>query len=107
VAKKKFRTPKPKKINMALRNKHIDERIRQLFPGLILGIEQKVGTMAEELVNLKGNLITTTSLLEKHKVIGKAEFFAEYQRYMNEEGLVDQDGKMDGAAIMTIYNEET
>lgn len=106
MAKRKSKTSRLTRGSKKHGDEVIDERIRQLFPGLILGLEQKISAMSEELINIKGNLITTTSLLEKHKVISEVEFFAEFQKYMNNEGLVDLRGKMDGAVMMTIYNEE-
>ena len=99
---------KAKSIKSVRKNKDnfIDDRINALFPGLVLGLEQKISVMSEELMNIKGNLITVTTLLEKHKILNKSEFYAEYRKYMNEEGLVDGEGNMDGKAIITIYNEE-
>jgi len=113
MAKKSRKTIKNKKNNnkILFDNERflgdLEPKIRNIVNSSLLQIDQRINQLHEMILNVKANLITVNTLLERKGLLEKEEFYNEFliQEKM-EVGGVDSLGRMDGKPIFSIYNNE-
>lgn len=108
MAKKKNKTKKntPKKPAWNKRLSFEQEsHVKEIIMQTVTPIEKRITSMYATMVNIQSNLAVSMSILEKHGILEREEFYNEFERYQSEEiGVIDDMGRMEGGSVFSLYN---
>ena len=99
--------PSPKKVfNKEALLSEMEIQTRKIFHGMILPLEQRMDALFAKIENVKSNVITSNTLLERKKIFTREQFLKEFEAYESEEvARTDGEGRMEGHPVFSIYNE--
>jgi len=90
-----------------IHKKLVDEmmpQIKSILLPYIYPLEQKLNNLGVKVEEIKANLITLSTVLEKTQLIKKEDFMKEFDAYEKHVRGSVKKGKMVGTSIISIYN---